>query len=148
MKEVEDQTTTGTKSPIYHWRFLAFATLWCKKRGAGEATLILLCFDLREKPAPPSGSMHTVFLNELNTLIRKEVLQCPYSIYVPLLETIISQFNRAVWTFRGPVRAVEKVSLHSILRMSFGAKSPSYMYSLVCRQTSSRSLQPLAEIRV
>jgi hypothetical protein len=101
-----------TRSLKYHWRYLAFVTLWFRKRDAEEATLILLCFDLDEASPPPSGPMKAAFVEHFDKFINDKVPRCPYGVYVPLLEIIVAQYNRAVWTFRKPVRTVEKVNLH------------------------------------
>lgn len=124
----------------YHWRFLAFANLWFRKRSTQEMSLVLLCFDLREEKAPPSGSMHVAFVKELNMLDHEQVLKCPYSIYVPLLDIVVSQFNRATWTFRVPVRNVEKVSGISLPHVQWKVKRSCLTKPLMYSQTSLRSL--------
>ncbi|KAJ4286520.1 hypothetical protein N0V90_013220 [Kalmusia sp. IMI 367209] len=113
LKEVGDQKAPDSLK--YHWRFLAFSTLWVRKKANEDATLILLCFDLIEEEAPLGRSMHTIFQEYLRKLAGNEVLQCPYRVYIPLIEVIVSQYNRAGWTFRGPVRTVEKTPQASVI---------------------------------
>lgn len=109
MKELGEQTEEGWE---YHWRFLAFCTLWLRKGINQDPTVIVLCFDLVEMERKPGGSMHTIFHQHLKNIAgQNDALKCPYGIYAPLVDVIGAQYNRAVWSYRGPVKSMETVRI-------------------------------------
>ena len=65
-----------------------------------------------ETETKPGGSMHSIFHSQLQSIAsREEVHECPYAIYAPLVDVIASQYNRAVWSYRGPVKSMEEVRI-------------------------------------
>lgn len=108
MKEVDEKG--HPEHLTYHWRYLAFHSLWFRTNS--DPTRILLCFDLNEPKLERQDSnlppMRKAFAKRFKSIANSGLTNCPYEIYKPLLEEVVTQYNRACWTFRKPVRDVEK----------------------------------------
>lgn len=99
----------GAEGPIkymYHWLFLAFFTIWVKPgRGNAKPAQIILCFD------DANGRRVERAINK--TLAD---IACPYSLIGRLAESITLVFDDALWSFRTPIRQIEKVLLPLITK--------------------------------
>ncbi|KAL2862644.1 uncharacterized protein BJX67DRAFT_293036 [Aspergillus lucknowensis] len=93
--------TVVEKRPIkymYHWLFLSFFTLWLKPLGDGaEPAQIILCFD------DAHGKRIERAISKAST-----DLSCPYSLISRLAESVTLIFDDALWSFRTPIRQIEK----------------------------------------
>ncbi|KAH7396121.1 hypothetical protein BKA66DRAFT_454503 [Pyrenochaeta sp. MPI-SDFR-AT-0127] len=102
----------------YSWRYLTFSTLWFRQNSDDKMseTMILLCFDTRDyekRPPQPGGSPDPTFQecarsSDAKSWNQEGVARCPHRIYLSLLETILQLYNDAIWSFRTPVRRIEK----------------------------------------
>ncbi|KAL3452218.1 hypothetical protein BJX65DRAFT_208602 [Aspergillus insuetus] len=83
---------------MYHWLFLAFFTLWVKPgKDNAKPAQIILCFD------DANGRRVERAINK--TLAD---IACPYSLISRLAESITLVFDDALWSFRTPIRQIEK----------------------------------------
>ncbi|KAL4961963.1 uncharacterized protein BDV14DRAFT_203277 [Aspergillus stella-maris] len=93
-------TQRSREKPIkymYHWLFLAFFTLWVKRDESAEPAQVILCFDdAHGKRIERAISKASADIN------------CPYSIISRLAESVTLIFDDALWSFRTPIRQIEK----------------------------------------
>ncbi|KAL4990927.1 hypothetical protein BDW68DRAFT_23322 [Aspergillus falconensis] len=93
-------TRRDSEKPIkymYHWLFLAFFTLWVKRDGSPEPAQVILCFD----------DAHGKRIERAISKASADI-SCPYSIISRLAESVTLIFDDALWSFRTPIRQIEK----------------------------------------
>jgi hypothetical protein len=86
----------------YTWQYLAFCSLWCKKQKDSLGTYVLLCFDVSQR-------VQTTISNGLRATQGADLCSDPFTLQSELMEIIVTLYDEALWTFRKPVRNIEKV---------------------------------------
>ncbi|KAF2801356.1 uncharacterized protein BDZ99DRAFT_577636 [Mytilinidion resinicola] len=94
----------------YQWQFIAFFTFWfLPKEPVTKRT-----------EAPKSGSKQVVFCFDQSPTMKrmlKDAIEkcstplcqaCPYGIFEPLLSTLFTYYDWALWDFQKPVRDIER----------------------------------------
>lgn len=91
---------------MYHWLYLSFFTLWFESKSPNgkKTTQIILCFD------DAHGKRVEDAIQEAVGLDSYPELDCPYGIIRRIVEAVTRIYDDALWTFRAPVRQIEKVS--------------------------------------
>ncbi|KAL6239644.1 hypothetical protein BDW75DRAFT_236249 [Aspergillus navahoensis] len=93
-------TQRDSEKPIkymYHWLFLAFFTLWVKRHERPEPAQVILCFD----------DAHGKRIERAISKASADI-SSPYSIISRLAESVTLIFDDALWSFRTPIRQIEK----------------------------------------
>lgn len=96
-------TTKASKGIDYNWQFIAFYALW-RPGPTPDAleTQVLLCFDLSDK----IWEVVSTALKQIDLVSTK---QDPFALHKVLAECVVSEFDRALWTFQPIIRDTEKV---------------------------------------
>ncbi len=87
----------------YEWQYLAFCSLWyCGEQEDSLGVHVLLCFDVSQRI---QGAISTGFRATQGADLRNS----PFSLQIELAEIVVAQYDKALWTFRKPIRNIEKV---------------------------------------
>jgi hypothetical protein len=98
---VKDVKGTNDGPPIYVWYEMTFFTRWEQNHS------IFLCIDA---PDNTQSMLEIALSRNFSTLN----LMDPFSMYIPLIDHIITVYDRSVWGIRDLVRPIEKVYLTSL----------------------------------
>ena len=95
---VKDVRATANAGLSYGWYKMTFFTRWEQNHS------ITLCIDT---PSNTKSMLEIALSQDLSTLN----LMDPFAVYVPLIDHIITLYDRSIWGIRDLIRNIEKVYL-------------------------------------
>jgi hypothetical protein len=101
----------------YDWQYLCFFSLWYRKLSSTthaekqlhveSETRLLLCFDLKKEAR--TDALIEFVKSRFSTPGAGSLAIGPFSFFETIAETVTELYDTALWTFRLPVRNIEKV---------------------------------------